>query len=450
MGQPKPLKECAREIFAASLTELDVGCAFTRKVVRWDKQLWLGSEPLDLGNYRDILTVSFGKAAWAMTTALAKTLAPDFHTTGIAVSNAPPTASLPGFRTFIAGHPYPNAESLAAAEAILAALSATTERTLVFFLISGGGSALVEKPLPSLTLDDLQAVHRVLVQCGARIDEMNAIRKHLSAVKGGRMAEAARKADSVTVLISDVPEGQLATIASGPTLPDPSTVEMCHEVVGRYRLLAEFPASVRRLFEERKLTETPKPGEPLFARGRVFLLLSSRDLLHAAHKAAAALGFLPECDMSCDDWDVRRAGDFLLERLHELRRDAPHQPVCMISGGELSSPVTGSGQGGRSQAFVLRLVPKIVGQNLAVLSAGTDGIDGNSPAAGAVADGETLARARAKAMDVEDYFRRSDSYHFFAALDDAIVIGPQQLNLRDLRLLLARPAAGPARIKERH
>ncbi|MFQ5927856.1 MAG: MOFRL family protein, partial [Terriglobia bacterium] len=149
-------------------------------------------------------------------------------------------------------------------------------------------------------------------------------------------------------------------------------------------------------------------------------------------------GFLPECDLCCDEWEVGRAGDFLLARVRELRREAPGQPVCLISGGELSSPVTGAGQGGRNQAFVLYTVPKIAGENLAVLSAGTDGIDGNSPAAGAVADGETLARARAQGMEVSDYFQRSDSYHFFEALGDAILIGPQQSNLRDLRLLLAR------------
>ncbi|MFQ5816847.1 MAG: glycerate kinase [Terriglobia bacterium] len=437
--QPRALKECAREIFAATLAQLDLGCAFQRKITRHGTRLALGNDTLELGGYRDILTISFGKAAWAMAVSLVETLAPDFSPHGIAVSNTLPPENLPGFRTFVAGHPYPNGESLAAAEAILAALAKTDEKTLVFFLISGGGSALVEKPLPGLTLDDLCGVHQVLVNCGARIAEVNAIRKHLSAVKGGRLAEAAPQAERVTILVSDVPEGELDTIASGPTLPDASSVEDCYQVAARYHLRPDFPLSIRRLFEQRTLAETPKGDRPVFARGRVFVLLSSRDVLHAAHRAAGALGFLPECDMCCDEWEVERAADFLLDRVRALRREAPGQPVCLISGGELSSPVTGAGQGGRNQAFVLYAVLKIAGESLAVLSAGTDGIDGNSPAAGAVADGETLVRARANGMDVEDYFQRSDSYHFFRALGDAILIGPQPLNLRDLRLLLAPP-----------
>lgn len=431
------LKECARHIFAATLNRLDLQCAFARKVARRGPRLTLGCDTLDLSAYRSILTISFGKAAWAMTTALVDLLAPDFASNGIAVSNSPPAASLLGFTTFVAGHPYPDAQSLAAAEAILTALGQSDEKTLVFFLISGGGSALVEKPLPALTLEDLHAVHRVLVKCGARIEEMNAIRKHLSMVKGGRLALAARRAQVATILISDVPEGRPDLIASGPTLPDPSTTEDCYRIAAQYRLLADFPPAVRRLFEERRLEETPKADAPVFSRGRVLLLLSSHDVLHAAHTAAAALGFLPECDMSCDDWDVRTAADYLLERVRELRRQSAG-PVCLISGGELSSPVTGTGQGGRNQAFMLHCVSEIANENIAVLSAGTDGIDGNSPAAGAVADGETLARARARGLDPLDYFERSDSYHFFEVLGDAIVTGPQQNNLRDLRLLLAR------------
>lgn len=432
------LNESARQVFAATLAQLELGCAFRRKITRRGSALALGNDTLDLGAFRSILTISFGKAAWVMTRALAETLAPDFRTRGIIVSNTPPPEKFPGFSSFVAGHPFPDAESVAAAEAILSALAETQEDRLVFFLISGGGSALVEKPLPGLTLEDLEAVHRVLVHCGARIDEMNAIRKHLSGVKGGRLAQAAPRAQRVTILVSDVPEDRLDAIASGPTLPDPTTVDDAYRVATRYRLLPDFPPAVRRLFEERKLVETPKADAGLFVRDRVFLLLSSRDVLHAAHKAAAARGFLPECDMSCDDWEVGRAADFLLARLRELRQQARGQAVCLISGGELSSPVRGKGQGGRNQAFVLQCVSQIAGENVAVLSAGTDGIDGNSPAAGAVADGETLARARTQAMEPAGYFERSDSYHFFKALGDIILTGPQSTNLRDLRLLLAR------------
>ncbi len=433
------LKEVARQIFAATLAEVDIARAFARKINRQQHLLTLGTDTLDLSRYKKILTISFGKAAWAMAQALVETLAPQFSTGGIVVSNVPPPAKLAGFETFVAGHPYPDQQSLGAAEKILAALNQADEKMLVFFLISGGGSALVEEPLAAeVTLTDMRELHRVLVSCGASIDEMNAIRKHLSAVKGGRLAVAAAPAQQVTVLISDVPEGHLGTIASGPTLPDASTREQCYELVARYQLLAQLPPSIRRLFAERRLEETPKPDAASFARSRAFLLLSSRDVFHAAHKAAAARGFLPECELSCDEWELGRAADFLLARLQEMRRETPGKPRCLISGGEISCPVTGEGQGGRNQAFVLYCVPKIAGQNMAVLSAGTDGIDGNSPAAGAVADGETFACARARGLDADDYLRRADAYHFFAALADTIVTGPLQTNLRDLRLLLTR------------
>jgi hydroxypyruvate reductase len=338
-----------------------------------------------------------------------------------------------------APHPYPDVRSQDAAEKILQLCKDSDEKTLLFFLISGGGSAMVEAPLDkSVTLADLTELNRVLVRCGATIEEMNAVRKHLSAVKGGRLAEAAPKAHKVTLLLSDVPEGSWATIASGPTLADPTTVETCYEVAARYDLLPRLPASIRALFDERKLKETAKEGAAALQRSLALVLLSNKDAVEAARAAAERRGCAVELELSCDDWDVPRAVDFLLARLAELQKKNEGKPVCLISGGELSSPVLGDGRGGRNQAFVLDAVEKIAGRGIAVLSAGTDGVDGNSPAAGAVADGETIARARRHGLDPMDYSRRSDSYSFFERLGDALVTGPTGNNLRDLRILLAR------------
>jgi hydroxypyruvate reductase len=402
--------------------------------------LHFGGERVDLARFERIWVVSFGKAAWATYEALCTALGERHQPQrGVVASNVPPRAVPEGFATFHAGHPVPTEQSLAAAEAILELLQEGDEKTLVFFLISGGGSALVEKPWgKNLTLDDMQALNRVLVECGASIDEINAIRKHLSAIKGGRLREAAGKAHTVTFLLSDVPEGKLATIASGPTLPDPTTAETCYAVAARYQLAEKFPLAIRELFEKKALRETPKEGVEVFKRSQVFLLLSSHDVLHAAHRAAGAHGFLAECEMTCDDWELAKAADCLFGHLEAMQRANPGQPVCLISGGEILSRVTGDGQGGRNQAFVLHCTEKIAGREAAVLSAGTDGIDGNSPAAGAVADGQSLSRAQEKGLDAGDYFRRSDSFHFFKVLGDAILTGPQQNNLRDLRLLLAR------------
>ena len=339
----------------------------------------------------------------------------------------------------VAGHPVPDEGSFAAGRAILDLLATVNERTLVFFLLSGGGSALIEQPLdPAAGLEDMQALNRLLVTCGGSIDEINAVRKHLSAVKGGRLAVAASGAMKITLGVTDVPEGRESALASGPTLPDPTTVTDACGVIGRYGLLAKLPAPIRARFERPEtIPETPKAGNPAFRRTLFQILLGRDDLFHPAHRAAEAAGFVTVCDNTTDDWPVGHAADFLLAQLVELKRANPARPAAVIADGEVSSPVTGNGVGGRNSAFVLHCVDKIAGQRVAVLSAGTDGIDGSSPAAGAVADGETSPRAHSMELDPDDYFRRSDSYTFFRELGDAIETGPTGNNLRDLRIFLA-------------
>ena len=348
-------------------------------------------------------------------------------------------AEVPGFRAIGAAHPVPDEGSFAAARAILDLLAGADERTLIFFLLSGGSSALVELPLdPNITLQDLQQLHRLLVNCGAPIDEMNAVRKHLSAVKGGRLAAAAPAAVKLSLGVTDVPQGRESALASGPTLPDPTTVADACRVIERYGLLPKLPAAIRAKFERPEtIPETPKAGDPAFARAHFVMLLGMNDLFHHAHRAAEARDCVTICDNSTDDWPVEKAAEFLLAELARLRSSRPDRRVAVIADGEVSSPVTGDGIGGRNSAFVLACVERIAGQNVAVLSAGTDGKDGSSPAAGAVADGQTLERARSAALDPHDYFRRCDSYNFFKALGDAIETGPTSNNLRDLRILLA-------------
>jgi len=244
----------------------------------------------------------------------------------------------------------------------------------------------------------------------------------------------------VTFGVTDVPEGQESALASGPTLPDPTTVRDACDVIGRYDLLARLPAAFRRRFENpHTIPETPKAGDPAFVHAEFQILLGRHDLFHPAHRAAEASEFMAVCDNSTDNWPVGRATDFLLDQLAALQRANPGRAVAIIADGEVSSPVTGDGVGGRNSAFVLDCVPKIAGRKTAVLSLGTDGIDGSSPAAGAVANGETLARAQTRGLDPADYFCRSDSYTFFQKLGDAVTTGPTGNNLRDLRILLAGP-----------
>jgi len=333
----------------------------------------------------------------------------------------------------------PTEGSFEAARAILDLLARCDAQAVVFFLLSGGGSSLVELPLdPKITLADTQELHRVLVTCGASIEEINAVRKHLSAVKGGRLAAAAPLVLKLTYGVSDVPAGRESALASGPTLPDPTTIADARDVVARYSLLDKLPAIIRAKFAAAgPLEETPKRGDAAFRRARFALLLGRDDLFHPAHRNAEAAGCVTVCDNSTDDWSVARAAQYLLAQLELQRRANPGRPVAVIADGELSSPVTGDGIGGRNSAFVLECAQRIAGKGIAVLSVGTDGVDGSSPAAGAVADGETLSRAHAAGLDPTEFARRSDSYTFFNALGDAIVTGPTGNNLRDLRILIA-------------
>jgi hydroxypyruvate reductase len=433
------LKQLARRIFHETLAAIDIPAVFRRKLDRSESTICCGEQRFDLAQFAAIRAIAIGKASLAMARGLADVLAPDFTPEGILVAPAMAPPPPPGFRAIVAGHPVPTAASFDAARAILDSLARCDEKTVVFFLLSGGGSALVELPLdPKVSLADVQELYRVLVTCGASIDEINAVRKHLSAVKGGRLAAAAPRSWKLTFGVSDVPAGRESALASGPTLPDPTTVADAREVVERFALLPKLPAGIRAKFAPGgALAETPKPGDAAFQRARFTLLLGMDDLFHPAHRSAEAAGCVTICDNSADDWSVARAAEYLLAQLERQRRANPGRVVAVIADGELSSPVTGDGIGGRNSAFALECAQRIAGKGIAVLSAGTDGVDGSSPAAGAVADGKTLARAQAAGLDPADFARRTDSYTFFNALGDAIVTGPTGNNLRDLRILLA-------------
>lgn len=435
------MKKTAERIFRETLAAIDIPATIERKLNRSGASVAVGKSRINLREFDSTVAIAFGKASYAMAQGLARVLAPDFRAEGILVVPPRVAAEIPGWRAFHGGHPVPNAESFAAGRAILDRLARCDERTLIFFLISGGGSSLVEQPLdPAVTLDDFGQLNSALVTCGAPIEDINAIRKHFSAMKGGRLAVAAPRSMKVTLAISDVPPGQDSALASGPTLPDPTTVGDAERIALKYGLIPRFPPRIRAAFETHSLVETPKPGNAAFGRAYFEILLGAHDLTHAAHHACEGEGYLCVCDNATDNWPLEDAATYLLALLDAHVRSNPEHRVAVICEGELSSPVTGDGVGGRNDAFVLACVPKIAGKRITVLSAGTDGIDGNSPAAGAVADGETLARSRAAGLDIADSQRRSDSYSFFARLGDAITTGPTGNNLRDLRILLAEPA----------
>ena len=434
-AQFREMRDRVRGIFEHALAECNIARAFQRKLQHDRRYIKVGDELYDLAAFSRALVVSIGKAGHGMAEALAGIVGTGLS--GVIATSVQPPAQLFGFRYFSGGHPMPNQDSLRAAEAILRILTGLTPETLVIFLVSGGASAIAEKPISdAISLADLVQTYKALVHSGAPIAEINAIRKHLSALKGGRLALTAMPAYQLSVLVSDVPDRTPDALASGPTMPDSTTVADCYALAERYRMLPGFPASVRAMFERHKLQETPKPGDPAFVRSNYFTVLSNASAVKAAVESAALNGFAVEVDSACDDCDYRDAADQLLRRLRELRRGVSR--ACLISGGEVTVKVgSPCGAGGRNQQFALYCAGQIAGESITVLSAGTDGVDGNSPAAGAVADGSTAFRAQQRGLDPANALAQFDGFPFFDALGDAVMTGPTGNNVRDLRVLLA-------------
>jgi len=428
------MRVLARHIFERALAESSIDRAFERHISSERGVLRICEDLYDLHSYNRVLVLSIGKAAHTMVSALEIQAGNNFE--GIVASSVQPGSQARGFRYFHGGHPTPNEESIRAAEAILKSVSAQNTFSLVIFMLSGGGSSIAEKPIDdNISLDELIATYWVLVHSGAPIAEINTIRKHLSAIKGGRLAQAALGAQQVSILVSDVPDNTPDALASGPTMPDSTSVEDCYAIARKHGLVAQFPAPVRELFQRHALEETPKSDDSAFHRSRWWTVLSNSSLLEAAKSEAERHGFTVKVDNSCDDWDYVRAADYLFARLGELRESS--ERVCLLSGGEITVKVTNGGVGGRNQQFALACAQKISGENITVLSAGTDGIDGNSPAAGAIVDGTTMERALALGLDPPGSLLAYNAYPFFDALGDTVMTGPTGNNLRDLRILLS-------------
>src|SRR6266853_1404836 len=439
------MRDTAREIFTEALGDASIENAFARNVHCERRVLRIGDDLYDLDSYNRIFVVSIGKAAHTMAAALEAQLGSSLE--GIVASAVEPENQVRGFRYFRGGHPTPTDESIRAADAILKSLTALDSASLAIFMISGGGSSIVEKPVVTMkdtlnddeiSLPDLAATYRTLVHSGAPIAEINAIRKHLSAVKGGRLAQAAYPAQQVSILVSDVPDDTPDALASGPTMPDSTSVHDCDRIAAKYSLVDQFPSSVADLFRQHALDETPKSDDPAFVRARWWTVLSNKIAVDEAAAAATRAGFAVEVDNSCDDWPYEKAAAYLLNRLRELSSKVSR--VCLISGGEVTVTVRNGGIGGRNQQFALACAEPISGHDITVLSAGTDGIDGNSPAAGAVVDGSTFTRASDRAGGVEAVghaLSTFNAYPFFDTLGDAVITGPTGNNLRDLRVLLA-------------
>jgi glycerate 2-kinase len=399
------LRQDARLIFNHALSSVDPRKA-TRQEIRADT------------SSRPIYSIAIGKAATSMALGLDDALG-ERLTAGVLVSSTPHNSKR--WQSFIGGHPLPNEASLAAARAAFALLDrADAEQATVFFLISGGGSAMIESPVTNdISLDDLRSANQDLISCGASIAEVNAVRRAFSAVKGGVLARRSPRAHMFTLIVSDTNPGDEASVASGPTLAAPPDAPKAIEVVEHYGLGAILPESIMNAVRAARSSHEPINGSHV-------VLLDNRTATRAAQQKAIELGY--DCSVldHINEQPIQEGCDLLLA-----------SPSCAISGGEFSCPVRGDGRGGRNLETALRCAISLNDQTShTVLSAGTDGIDGNSPAAGAIADETTIRRARNLGLDAEQYLARSDSYTFFEQLNDLIVTGPTGTNVRDLRILL--------------
>ncbi len=432
------LRIAAREIFDEALRAVDAGQAVQQAIRVEGSRMVIGDLTLNVSR-REVCSIAIGKAAAPMAAALDDVLG-ERLTSGVISSSAAPLSQIqlsPRWQQFHGGHPEPNDQSLAAARAAFDLLAhANEERKLVIFLVSGWGSAMIESPIgDEISLVDLQAANRALVNCGASITEINSVRRAFSAVKGGRLAARALNCDQITLLISDVPAGEERNVASGPSLSPPANAPRAFEVIDRYKLRPELPDAIVRAIELNEPSPNPEPK----SFEKYFVLLDNQSALNAAADAARNRGFAVKIARDISDQSIEKGVGEIIQQLSAWREANPTQKVCLLSGGEFSCPVKGVGRGGRNLETALRLAisERFAAANTVALCAGTDGIDGNSPAAGAIVDGATLDRAIKLGLSANEFLQRSDSYSFFVALGDLIATGATGTNVRDIRILIS-------------
>lgn len=434
------------QIMAAALAAVEPAAAVSRHLRRDGDTLHAGERTIDLHTIERVFLVGAGKAGAPMAHAAAAILG-DRLTAGLVIVKEGHLAEFaPTFQRVAlveAGHPIPDERGIAAAAQIAAMLHGLTPRDLVIALISGGGSALLTLPAPGVSLTDLQTLTGALLACGASIGAINTLRKHLDMLKGGGLARLAHPAALVTLILSDVVGNPLASIASGPTVADPSTFADALAVLERHQLMSSAPpAIVAHLRQGRAgaLPETLKAGDVRLAGVSNVLVGDNRQAATAALTAARALGFHALLLTTALEGEARDAGRFLAAMLREVDASGNPlpRPACLIIGGETTVTLRGAGHGGRNQELALAAAPLLAGlPDVALVALATDGGDGPTDAAGAVVTGATAERARALGLDLAAHLARNDAYPCFAALDDLLRPGPTGTNVNDLTFLFA-------------
>ena len=431
----------ALAIFESGVKAVDPARAVKNHVRLEGNCLAVGKKAIDLSRFDRISVVGAGKASVSMAQAVEEILGGRLNS-GLVNTKYGYSVPLKRVQVIEAGHPVPDEAGFCGSQKIAQFLEKTDKKDLVFFLISGGGSALLPYPVEGITLEDKQMMTRILLEVGASIHEINTLRKHLSQVKGGRLARLAHPSTLVSLILSDVIGDDLDSIASGPTVPDHTTFDDCLDILEKYRILNRIPPAVAEIIYKGargEIEETPKPGDPVFERTQNLIIGSNIMAVEAAAKKAEELGYntlILSTFIEGETRDVAKVHAGIAKEI--LSSGNPiNRPACVLSGGETTVTIRGKGKGGRNQEFCLAASIDIDGRDgVVLLSAGTDGTDGPTDAAGAIADGTTVSRAKKLGLNPGRYLRENDSYHFFEALDDLIITGPTYTNVMDLRIML--------------
>ncbi len=436
------MRQDALEIFQAGVQAVEPSAAVKRYCRREGNRLLVDQEVYDLSEVGRIYVIGAGKAGAPMVKALEEILG-DRITEGVINVKYGHLAELSRVKVIEAGHPVPDESGLEGARAMLELASRAEKGDMVLCVISGGGSALLPLPAEDLSLQDKQDTTKVLLACGATIHEINSVRKHISMVKGGGLARAAYPATLISLILSDVVGDDLDVIASGPTVADSSIFQDCLSIFDKYGIREKVPKTVLNHIQkgiEGKVPETPKPGDPVFTRTHSVIVGSNLACMVAAEKKAHSLGYHTLVLSTMIEGETREVACVhagiakeILKSGHPLPR-----PACVLSGGETTVTIRGQGMGGRNQEFVLAAAMGLSGWEwIVVLSAGTDGTDGPTDAAGAVADSRTFQKAEALGLNPADFLFNNDAYHFFEKLGDLVKTGPTNTNVMDLRIMLA-------------
>ncbi len=438
------MRKEAQDTFSASLKAVDPVNAVKRFLKKNENKLIVRDITYDLNSYENIYLIGFGKAAAAMARGVEQVLGADLKQGIVSVKYGHLDKVSSRIKINEAAHPVPDEAGMRGAKEMVDFLRERNERDLIICVISGGGSAILPLPYEGISLAEKQETTKLILACGADIKEINAIRKHISQVKGGQLARITQPATLITLILSDVIGDPLDSIASGPAAPDQSTFNDCWAILQKYDLLGKIPAAVKHHLKsgvDNLIPDTPKAGDPAFSKTHNIIVGSNWEAVAAARDYAQNLGYntlVLSTFIEGETKDVARVHAAIAKEVNKTGNPI-NKPACFISGGETTVTIRGKGLGGRNQEFVLAAATDIRGiDNIVVLSAGTDGSDGPTDAAGAIADGETIARAGQLQLDSVKYLQNNDAYHYFEKLNDLVKTGPTNTNVMDIRIMLIK------------